>query len=147
MIVHRHGVVYLEEYGWADPRFEGLVAQIAADFLGGHNSTKERCWIAEKDGQFIGSIMLVKDPELDDAAKLRVFFVEPKGRGLGVGKSLLLLCIDLARETGYKRIRLGTEGGLEVARGLYKKEGFEVVERAERSFDFEYKGEIWELVL
>ena len=147
MIVHRHGVVYFEEYGWADVRFEGLVAQIAADFLAGHDSTRERCWIAEKGDQFVGSIMLVKDPELDNVAKLRVFLVEPKARGLGVGKTLLRLCVDFAREVGYKRIRLQTEGSLDVARHMYKREGFEVVEKTKQKFDFDFAGEIWEMEL
>lgn len=149
MIVHRHGVLYLEEYGWEDPGFEGLVAQIAGDFLCNHDPVRERCWIAERaeDGKFVGSIMLVRDPDVADGAKLRVFLVEPWARGLGAGKTLLRLCIDFAGEKGYGRIRLRTEGRLEVARGLYKREGFRVIGEDKQAFSFEYKSEIWELVL
>ncbi|KAK2616802.1 hypothetical protein QQS21_000179 [Conoideocrella luteorostrata] len=147
MMVHRHGVIYLDEVGCEDSRFESHMAQIAATFLASHDSAKERCWIAEQNNQFIGSIMLIKDPDFEDAANLRAFLVEPKARCLGVGKRLVRLCIDYARKVGYKRVRLRTDCSFTAARSLYRREGFTLVETmGEKLFDFEQGGEVWEMV-
>lgn len=144
MIVHRHGVVYKEDLGCDEPLFEGYVAKLAADFLMNYDPAKERCWIAEQDGQFIGSIALIKDPKDDTTVDLRLFLVEAKARKLGVGKKLMELCMDFAKETGYRRVRLRTDCSLEAARALYRRHGFEIVEKKpEKLFSFEKGGEIW----
>ena len=84
-IIYRHAILYAEEYGWNE-QFEALVSEIASKFLKHHNSEKERCWVAELDGEFAGSIFIVKESER--VAKLRLLLVEPKARGCGVGRKL-----------------------------------------------------------
>src|SRR5262249_13027841 len=96
-VIHRHGVLYAEEYG-LDERFEALVERIAAGFIENCEPRRERCWIAERDGEIVGSVLLVKDTA--EVAKLRLLYVEPKARGLGIGSRLVGECIGFARRAG-----------------------------------------------
>ena len=144
-IVHMHGRLYAEEYGW-DERFEALVAQVCSDFINRYNPERERCWIAEMDGQIVGSVMVVQ--ESDETAKLRLLLVDPRARGLGLGKRLVDECIRFARRKGYKKLVLWTNHVLVQARNLYQKAGFVLVKQEpHRSFGPELIGETWELTL
>ena len=120
-IVARHAELYAQEYGWGEP-FEGLCAQIVADFVNKFDAERERCWIAEMDGENVGCVMLVKDS--DDVARIRLLLVDPKARGLGLGARLIDECVRFARERGYKKITLWTHSVLTAARHIYEKAGF-----------------------
>ncbi|MHA1907261.1 MAG: bifunctional helix-turn-helix transcriptional regulator/GNAT family N-acetyltransferase [Candidatus Thorarchaeota archaeon] len=144
-IAHRHGVVYSDEYGW-DETFEALTAEILAKFVQNHDSKRERIWIAEQNGEKVGSVMIVDNG--NQVAKLRLFLVEPKARGGGIGKSLIEECIDFSRRNGYKKITLWTQNNLLAARHLYSKYGFELVdEEPTKMFGYELVSEVWELKL
>ncbi|MGA2038915.1 MAG: helix-turn-helix domain-containing GNAT family N-acetyltransferase [Bryobacteraceae bacterium] len=123
-IIHRHGVVYAQECGWG-PEFEALVAEIAAKFLRDFDATCERCWIAEKDGARVGSVLLVKAAA--DTAQLRLLLVEPEARGLGIAKRLVEECIGFARASGYRKLTLVTQADLDAAQHIYAKAGFQMV--------------------
>jgi GNAT superfamily N-acetyltransferase len=144
-VIHRHAVLYAEEYGWGE-RFEALVARIAAEFIQSFDPKRERCWIAERDGAIVGSVMLVK--KSDRVAKLRLLLVEPSARGLGIGARLVEECVRFARQAGYRKITLWTQSILAAARGIYRKSGFRLVKRERHeSFGHKLTGETWDLSL
>jgi DNA-binding MarR family transcriptional regulator/GNAT superfamily N-acetyltransferase len=144
-IVARHAELYAKEYGWAE-NFEGLCAQIVADFAGKYDPKRERCWIAELDGENVGCVFLVQDSE--DVARLRLLLVDPVARGRGVGSRLTDECVRFARECGYRRITLWTHNVLTAARHIYQKAGFTLTSsESKRSFGQDVVSEHWDLVL
>ena len=144
-IVSRHAQVYAEDYGWTQP-FEGLCAQIVADFVNKFDAEKERAWIAELDGENVGCVMLVKDT--DDVARIRLLLVDPKARGLGLGAKLTDECIAFARAAGYRKVTLWTHSILTAARRIYANAGFRLMrEEPHESWGKPVVGEHWDLAL
>jgi DNA-binding MarR family transcriptional regulator/GNAT superfamily N-acetyltransferase len=147
VIVSLEGAGYVEQYGW-DPTFEALVAHIAGDFLDHYNSTRERCWIAEIDGRHVGHIFCVQHPEEPDTAKLRLLYVDPAARGMGLGQALVDTCVAFARECGYRKMTLWTQSILTAAHRAYEKAGFHLVaSQPHHSFGKDLTGQTWELDL
>lgn len=142
---HRQGIIYYEEYGW-DERFEALCAEILAQFVQNFDAKCERAWIAEKDGEIVGSIFCVrKSPTI---AQLRLLYVEPTTRGLGIGTRLVDECVEFARQSGYRKMMLWTNSVLDSARRIYERKGFHLVkEEHHHSFGKNLVGQNWELDL
>jgi len=144
-VVARHAELYAREYGWGE-NFEGLCAQIVADFAQKLDPECERCWIAEMDGQNVGSVFLVR--ETDTVARLRLLLVDPVARGRGVGRRLTEECIRFARRCGYRSITLWTHQVLTAARHIYERAGFRLTSsEPRRSFGCDVVSEHWDLLL
>jgi DNA-binding MarR family transcriptional regulator/GNAT superfamily N-acetyltransferase len=144
-IVKRHAELYREEYGWHAP-FEGVCAQIVADFVNNFDQKRERCWIAEIDGENVGCVFVAKDSAT--VARIRLLLVEPKARGFGLGARLVDECVGFARAAGYKKMTLWTHSVLKAARHIYETAGFRRV-RTERhnSWGPAVVSEFWDLEL
>lgn len=144
-IVQSQGRFYAEEYGW-DLRFEGLVADVAGKFLANFDPAMEYCWIAERGGINLGSVLITNGG--DGIAKLRLLYVDKAARGLGLGKQLVDECIAFSRRKGYRQISLWTNDFLHTARAIYQKAGFRLVsEERHRMFGPEANGQTWVLDL
>ncbi len=144
-VVHRQGVLYAQEYGY-DEHFEALAAEVVAEFIQHYDPKRERCWIAEKDGEVVGSVFLVCKSKT--IAQLRLLYVEPTARGFGIGSRLVGECVRFARQAGYKKMILWTQSELDAARHIYKRAGFHIVNRKpHHSFSRDLVAETWELSL
>ena len=142
-VVARHAELYAQEYNWGG-NFEGICAQIVADFASKYDPACERGWIAEMDGCNVGCVFLVKDSE--KVARLRLLLVDPAARGRGLGKKLTEECVRFAREAGYTSITLWTHRVLTAARHIYEKAGFRLTSSEKRkSFGKQVVSEIWDL--
>lgn len=127
-------------------RMKRLRQRFLAGFVKGHDPTKERSWVAERDGHVIGSVFVMRGPE--DVAKLRLLYVEPAARGIGLGRRLVDACIDFAREKGYRTLTLWTNDVLVPARRIYQQAGFScVATEPHHSFGKDLVGETWDLPL
>ena len=144
-IIHRHGVAIAPEFGW-NMEFEALCAQILADFIKGFKPDCEASWIAQRGGDILGSLFLIRED--DTTARLRLLYVEKAARGMGLATQLLQQSFAFARSKNYRRVVLFTTDSNEAARRIYLKLGMTLAK--EEPFDFAGKkqnGETWELVL
>jgi len=145
MVVALEGAGYVEQFGW-DGTFEALAARITADFIDHFDPQCERCWIAEIDGRHVGHVFLVRHPDHPGTAKLRLLYVDPSARGLGLGKTLVNECVQFARSAGYKKITLWTQSILTAAHRIYQAAGFKLVkEEPHHSFGKDLIAQTWEL--
>ena len=144
-LIHRHGVLYAEEYGW-DVTFEALVAGILGNFVDTFDPKRDRSWVAESDGCIVGCVFVTGHSE--EVAKLRCLLVEPQARGLGLGTRLVQECIDFARLAGYRTLTLWTNDVLTAARKIYQRAGFVLVKQEpHHSYGHDLVGQTWELDL
>ena len=144
-IIHRQGLLYFQEYGW-DETCEALFAEILGNFVKNYDPKREQCWIAERNNEVVGSVFLAR--ESDDTAKLRLLYVEPSARGLGIGRRLVDECIRFAKAKGYKILTLWTNDILVSARRIYQAAGFKLVdEKRHHSFGKDLVGQNWSLDL
>jgi DNA-binding MarR family transcriptional regulator/GNAT superfamily N-acetyltransferase len=144
-VTHRQALLYAQEYGW-DIRYEALVAEILVGFLKDFDQVKAAAWIAERAGAVVGSVFLM--PATVSVARLRLLYVEPSVRGMGLGRRLVDECIAGARERGYQTLTLWTNSVLVSARRIYEAAGFRLcTEERHHSFGKNLVGQTWELSL
>ena len=145
-ITHRQAVIYGKEYGWTSPLFEALVAEIVSKFITNFDASHERAWIAERDGEVVGSVFIARaSPEV---AQLRLLYVDPSARGLGLGRRLVDECIRFSRAKGYKTLMLWTHDILVSAVRIYEAAGFKLIrEERHNEFGHDVNGQFWEIAL
>lgn len=144
-VVQQHGEIYAREYG-LNADFEALVAEICARFQRKLRPDQERGWIAELEGERVGSIFLMRKSA--STAQLRLLVLTEQARGLGLGAKLTDTCLAFARDKGYRKVVLWTQNCLTAARSLYAARGFELTKsEAYEGFGQPMVGETWELKL
>lgn len=145
-IIHRHGVLYAQEYGWNE-RFEAMVAQSLVNFIRLPDKSRSRGWVARNSqGDILGSIFITEEGA--EEAKLRLFYVEPSERGRGIGSALVQSAIAFCREKGFNRITLYTVSILHSALRIYAAAGFTLQSEAPTSeYGPELMTQIWALDL
>ena len=144
-IIHRQALLYAQEYGW-DISYEALIAEILAEFVKDYDQRKSAAWIAESSGAVVGSVFLM--PSSTSIAKLRLLYVEPSARGIGLGRRLVEECVAGARTRGYQTVTLWTNSVLVAARRIYEAVGFKLCkEEGHHSFGKDLVGQTWELTL
>lgn len=146
-LIHRQGLIYHQQFGW-NGAFESLIARIYHEYEAAPAAPPKALWVAERNGQIVGSIFVLPSDGRPGTAQLRMLYVEPEARGLGLGRMLVEQVVSFSRENGYQRVRLWTQSVLESARKIYAAAGFEKVEEgAHHSFGKDLIGEHWELRL
>lgn len=144
-VVQQHGEIYAREYGW-DSDFEALVADIAARFIKHFRPDCERCWIAELDGERVGSVLVARRSAT--VAQLRLLILTPGARGFGLGARLTDECLAFARAKGYRKMVLWTNSNLLAARAIYARRGFHLTKSEPyHGYGHDLVGETWELKL
>lgn len=144
-IVRRQAILYNEDYRW-DATYEVVAARILAEMMEAFDPARDATWIAERDNETIGSVFLQHASA--EIAKLRLLYVEPAARGLGIGRRLVDECIAAARERGYRTLTLWTMNVLIPARRIYAAAGFSCVKTEPvRAFGHDLVSETWELAL
>lgn len=144
-VVMQHGEIYAREYGFSD-EFEALVAEIAAKYIHHFDPAWEKGWIAELEGERVGSVFVVRRSAT--VAQLRLLILTPRARGQGLGARLVDECIAFARNRGYRKMMLWTNGHLDAARAIYKSRGFALIKSEPlQAYGKNLVGETWELKL
>jgi DNA-binding MarR family transcriptional regulator/GNAT superfamily N-acetyltransferase len=148
-VVGRQARLYADEYGW-NQEYEALAAEIVAKFIREFDPQRERCWIAEREGERLGAVFCARAGSdgrgalREGTAKLRLLHVEQAARGLGIGQRLVEECVRFARRAGYGRMELWTQSNLVAARHIYERAGFvRVKEEAHHSFGHDLVAETW----
>ena len=144
-VVQQHGDLYWREYRF-NSEFEALVAGVAAKYLKNFDPAWEKGWIAEIDGERVGSVFVVRRSAT--VAQLRLLILTPAARGQGLGGRLTDECIAFARGKGYRKLMLWTQSNLLPARAIYRSRGFGCIKsEAYAAFGQDLVSEVWELKL
>jgi GNAT superfamily N-acetyltransferase len=141
---YRHMAAVAPLYGW-DHRYEAEIAELVATYIR-HRGDDHRFWIAARGDQVLGCVGFAR--ETPERGRLRLLYVEPDARGLGLGHRLVKACIDFARARGCAEMVLWTVDVLVAARRIYAEAGF-VLEHSEMTdaLGEPCMDESWRLVL
>lgn len=118
----------MPEFGACGPGFAINDAEVDAMYEA-YMADRSRYFVIDVDGRVLGGGGIAPlsnvGPDHQDTCELRKMYYLPEIRGRGIGRQLLGLCIDTARELGYRDCYLETLTGMEAAQHLYRSFGFE----------------------
>lgn len=87
-------------------------------------------WVATVDGRLAGTVTFCpagspyREVARDGEGEFRMLAVAPAARGRGVGRALVSLMLQRARELGYHRVRMSTMDRMAAAHRTYERLGF-----------------------
>jgi len=122
------------------------VAGIVSKYISDFDPAWEKGWMAEIDGERVGSVFVVRRSAT--VAQLRLLILTAAARGHGVGGRLVDECIAFARGKGYRKLTLWTQSNLVAARAIYQARGFKLVKsEPNEAYGQKLVSETWELRL
>jgi GNAT superfamily N-acetyltransferase len=124
-----------------------MVATELAAFLTRLDTATDRIWLALSGKEVVGSIVVDGgEPAARQlGAHIRLFIVDDRFQGQGVGRDLMQRAVDFCDGAGYRRSYLTTFEGLDDARRLYEGFGYTLVEaQRDRTWGVEVNEQIFE---
>lgn len=115
--------------------FEARVASDLAQFILRAEAPQNEIWHARIDDKIVGSITIDGDSLGAGLAHLRWFVVDTNLHSNGVGKALLAKALEFCNQQNFRETHLWTVKGLDAARNLYERNGFQLAE--------EFNGDQW----
>lgn len=116
----------MPEFGATGPGF--AIVDPAVDHLFETYLAKDSIYyVVEYEGRVVGGagIARLEGSSLSDQiCELQKMYFLKSIRGLGLGQKLMSLCLNFAREVGYRACYIETLTGMDEAKKLYLKNGF-----------------------
>jgi len=126
-VTELHAQYYAEHWSF-DHFFETKIATELSNFITHYNATRDCIWSASINGNIEGSITIDGSSEREHIAHLRWFILSEQLRGAGAGNFLLQQAVEFCEAAKFESIYLWTFKGLDTARHLYEKYGFQLIE-------------------
>lgn len=125
-VIGLHAAYYAANYGFGAV-FERKVATEMSEFMGRIENRLNTTFSAFIGDKLLGSVSIDGEDLEEGVSHLRWFIVSPESQGIGIGNLLLGKATSFADAAGFEQTRLWTFKGLDAARHLYEKHGFEFV--------------------
>ncbi len=122
-VTELHGTYYHKHWNLG-LYFEAKVATELSAFLTRFDPEHDGAWIAKVADEVVGSIFI--DGHDAEGVRLRWFIIDPAYQGCGIGNRLMQAAVSFCKNAGFSRVYLTTFAGLDTARHLYEKFGFQL---------------------
>lgn len=86
-------------------------------------------YVVEEEGEVIGGGGIGPLENFDGICELQKMYFLDKARGKGIGTAMIQRCLEFAKSAGYKQCYLETMPYMEAAQKLYRKNGFESLDK------------------
>ncbi|GLQ96095.1 GNAT family N-acetyltransferase [Dyella mobilis] len=114
----------MPEFGADGPGFAIHDAEVD-DMHAAYSRARSAYFVVERDGKLVGGGGVAPLEGGDaEVCELRKMYFLPEARGIGAGSRMMQICLDAARELGFKRCYLETLTGMDAAQALYRRHGF-----------------------
>lgn len=100
------------------------------DMHGTYQNSGMKYFVVEEDGKLIGGCGIAPLTGTDEnICELQKMYFLPDARGRGIGAEMMQICLDFAKDAGYKQCYLETLPYMEHARKLYARTGFRSLDK------------------